>query len=127
MDKTFKEERWTSVDSTFFDVFTFNFLMGSSEGALNKPNTVVITRSMASKYFGDEDPMGKMMKADNENYMITGVIEDMPSNSHFHFDFLASLKSNIRFQSTIEFDSFAVFKALFQSFNCVFPLKRQDY
>lgn len=89
-DKTFKEDRWTAVDSTFFEVFTFNFLRGVSDGALNKPNTVVITESMASKYFGDEDPIGKFLKADGDDYMITGVIEDMPSNSHFHFDFLSS-------------------------------------
>jgi putative ABC transport system permease protein len=89
-EKTFKEERWCAVDSNFFEVFTFTFVHGNPGEALNKPNTVVITRSMANKYFGNEDPLEKFISADNDNYLVTGVIEDMPQNSHFHFDFLSS-------------------------------------
>ena len=80
------------MDSTFFDVFTVPFLKGDPKTALTKPASIVLTRSMADKYFGDEDPMGKSLNSDNRrDYIVTGVVEDVPSNSHFHYDFLASL------------------------------------
>lgn len=93
-DKVFSEERVFWVDSTFFNVFTVSFIKGDSKRALNKPLSIVLTRSMAEKYFGDEDPMGKSLNADNRrDYIVTGVVEDVPKNSHFHYDFLASLVS----------------------------------
>ncbi len=64
-DKVFSEERFFSVDSTIFSIFTIPFLKGDPETALSKPNTVVITESMAHKYFGDEDPLNKLITADN--------------------------------------------------------------
>jgi putative ABC transport system permease protein len=91
-DKAFSEERFYSVDSTFFDVFTVRFLEGNPKLALTQPNTVVITASMAKKYFGNENPMGKILNADHRrDYVVTGVVKDIPNNSHFHFDFLGSL------------------------------------
>jgi putative ABC transport system permease protein len=90
-DKVFSEERWYWADDTFFDVFTVSFIQGDSKTALTMPNSVVITESMALKYFGNEDPLGKSLNADNRrDYQITGVIEDVPHNSHVHYDFLAS-------------------------------------
>jgi putative ABC transport system permease protein len=91
-EKVFSEERVFWVDSTFFDVFTVPFLKGDPKTALTKPASIVLTQSMANKYFGDEDPMGKSLNADNRrDYLVTGVVEDVPRNSHFHYDFLASL------------------------------------
>ncbi len=91
-DKVFSEERFFGADSTFFDIFTVVFLQGDAKTALTQPNTVVLTRSMANKYFGDENPIGKTLNADNRrDYEITGVVEDVPRNSHFHYDFLGSL------------------------------------
>lgn len=93
-DKAFSEERFYWVDSTFFDVFTLNFIQGNPESALTQPNSVVITRSTAKKYFGNEDPMGKLLNSDRrKDYIVTGVIEDFPVNSSLHFDFLGSLTS----------------------------------
>lgn len=90
-DKVFSEERWYWADDTFFDVFTVPFLQGDPKTALTKPNSVVITESMAQKYFGTEDPVGKSLNVNNRrDYLITGVIEDVPHNSHVHYDFLAS-------------------------------------
>jgi putative ABC transport system permease protein len=90
-DKVFSEERWYWADDTFFDVFTVPFLQGNPKTALSKPNSVIITESMARKYFGTEDPLGKSLNSDNRrDYQITGVIEDVPHNSHVHYDFLAS-------------------------------------
>ena len=93
-DKVFSEERQFFVDSTFFDVFTVEFLTGNPKTALNKPNMIVLTESMARKYFGDEDPMGKLINSDNRrDYLVTGVVKDVPANAHFHYDFLSSLLS----------------------------------
>jgi len=93
-DKVFSEERVFWVDPGFFDVFTVHFIQGDPETALEKPTTIVLTRSMARKYFGDEDPMGKTINADQRrDYLVTGIIEDAPKNTHFHYDFLASLST----------------------------------
>ena len=90
-DKVFSEERWYWADDTFFDVFSVTVLQGDPKTALTKPNSVVITESMARKYFGTEDPLGKSLNSDNRrDYLITGVIKDVPHNSHVHYDFLAS-------------------------------------
>ena len=91
-DKVFSEEKVFWVDQAFFDVFTVPFIKGNPKTALAQPNTIVLTRSMALKYFGDEDPIGKNLNADKRrDYLVTGVVEDVPRNSHFHYDFLASL------------------------------------
>jgi len=93
-DKVFSEEQVFWVDQAFFDVFTVSFIKGDMKTALAEPNTIVLTRSMALKYFGDEDPIGKSLNADRQrDYLITGVMEDTPRNSHFHYDFLASLST----------------------------------
>jgi len=91
-DKVFSEEKVFWVDQAFLDVFTVPFIKGDPKTALAQPNTIVLTRSMALKYFGDEDPVGKSLNADKRrDYLVTGVVQDVPHNSHFHYDFLASL------------------------------------
>jgi putative ABC transport system permease protein len=93
-DKVFSEERVFWVDRSFFDIFTVPFIKGDPRTALTEPNTIVLTRSMALKYFSREDPLGKSINADQRrDYLITGVVEDVPHNSHFHYDFLASLST----------------------------------
>ncbi len=94
-DKTFKENAFAYVDSNFFEVFTLPFLKGNPKTALLEPNTIVISESVAKKYFGDEDPIGKILqfKDFNSSYKITGVMRAMPVNSHFHFDLFASMAS----------------------------------
>lgn len=91
-DKTFNEERLVAVDSTAFDVFTLPFVTGNPKTALTQPNTVVITESIAHKYFGSEEPIGRTLNVGKQdNFVVTGVIKDIPQNSHFHPDFMASL------------------------------------
>ncbi len=91
-DKAFSENKFFWVDSTFFDVFTTKFIEGNPKTALTQPNTVVITESVAKKYFGNGIAMGKILNADNRrDYVVTGVVEGFPRDSHFHFDFLGSL------------------------------------
>ncbi len=93
-DKVFSEERFLFADPTFFDVFTVPFLKGDSKTALTEPNSVVVTRSTAERYFGSEDPVGKTLNADRRrDYLVTGVIEDAPRTSHFRYDFLGSMNT----------------------------------
>ncbi len=88
------EPRFYWVDPTFFDVFTVRFREGDPKTALLKADTIVITASMARKYSGAADPLGKTLKIDGEpNYLITGVVDDFPANTHLHMDFMASMES----------------------------------
>ncbi len=90
--KIFSEERVFWVDPAFFDVFTVPFISGNPKNALLQPNQIVLTRSMAKKYFGDTDPVGRIIDADGQrDYIVSAVVEDVPPTSHFHFDFLCSL------------------------------------
>jgi putative ABC transport system permease protein len=92
--KEFNETRMFFADSTFFDLFDFPFLKGNPKSALTMPNTMVITESMEKKYFEGEDAIGKFLKFQGEqNFLVTGVLKDIPANTHFQFDFLASFAS----------------------------------
>jgi putative ABC transport system permease protein len=92
-----QEQTIIYTDSTLFDVFTIPMLAGNPKKALTEPNSVVVTESIAKKYFGKTDVVGKQLLFDNKNlYSITGVIKDMPENSHFNFDFFISLASDPR-------------------------------
>ncbi|HYJ65288.1 MAG TPA: ABC transporter permease [Parafilimonas sp.] len=90
-NKTFKESRLAIVDSNFFSVFSLPFIEGNSKTALIDPHNIVLTKDMAHKYFNTEEPIGKLLKIDNESFKITGVIDNIPSNCHFHFDFFVPL------------------------------------
>jgi len=80
------------VDSTFFDVFTFPMIVGNPSTALTEPHSIVITESMALKYFNGTDVLGKTLTVnDSVPYKITGVIRDMPTQSHFRYDFLVPM------------------------------------
>ena len=94
-DKTFKDNSFVYADSNFFQVFTLPFLQGNPKTALIQPNTAVITQVMARKYFGNQDPMGKVLivKSGNAAYKITGLIEEVPTNSHFQSDLFVSMAS----------------------------------
>ncbi|MFC1726730.1 ABC transporter permease [candidate division KSB1 bacterium] len=94
-DKKFVEKDFLYADKTVFDVFTFPFIKGDPKTALENPNTIVITESAAKKYFGDEEPVGKTLTLHNVNdFLVTGVIKDIPKNSHFRFDLLGSFVSH---------------------------------
>jgi putative ABC transport system permease protein len=93
-DKRFYEEHFFYADAAAFEVFTFPFIKGDPKTALAEPYTVVLTEAMARKYFGVENPLGKILKLNMErDYLVTGVIQNVPKNSHLHFDFLASFQS----------------------------------
>jgi putative ABC transport system permease protein len=82
------------VDEDYFKVFSFPFIRGSNATALKDPNTVVITQNFAEKYFGKNDPVGKLLKFNNKIlFKITGVIKNLPANSHLQGNIFASLNS----------------------------------
>jgi len=87
-DKKFLEERVFRVDSSFFDVFTVPFVRGSAATAFKDVNDVVITESTAKKYFGSEDPMHKLLRTDRGDARVAGVVRDVPTQAHIHYDFL---------------------------------------
>jgi putative ABC transport system permease protein len=93
-DKEFNEEDFYYVDSTLFDIFTYKVVKGEVKTALEEPNKIILTEKTAAKYFGDADPIGKTLITAQRTYEVTGVIENVPFNSHFRFDALAS-RSNL--------------------------------
>ncbi len=92
-EKKFHETELRFSDSGVFQMFSWKFLRGESRTALNNAHSLVITQSAAIKYFGDDDPLGKSMRLDNQvDLVVTGVIEDIPDNSHFKFNFLGNIQ-----------------------------------
>jgi len=88
----YKETDIIYADPAIFRIFSFNFISGDPLTALNDPYTIVISELIAKKYFGTENPIGKVIEIDNEaEYTITGVIENMPENSHFRYDIFMTL------------------------------------
>jgi putative ABC transport system permease protein len=81
------------ADASVFAVFTWPFIAGNPAKALTEKNSIVLTKSMATKYFGTKDPMGEPMKFWGNDLTVTGVINDIPHNSHLQFDFLVSFST----------------------------------
>ncbi|MCW5910493.1 MAG: ABC transporter permease [Cyclobacteriaceae bacterium] len=96
--RKFKESVMLIADSTFLDMFTFKFIQGNSRTALANPNSVVITQSIALKYFGaSANPIGKIVTLEDGwipgSYEVSAVVEDVPANSHFKFDLLLPMQA----------------------------------
>ena len=90
-EDTFKEDSIAFADSTVFKIFTIPFIAGDKSTALKEPFTMVISESLANKYFGTWDAVGESMKAlDGSNYTVTGVFEDLPQNTHMRYNGLIS-------------------------------------
>ncbi|MES1225914.1 MAG: ABC transporter permease, partial [Bacteroidota bacterium] len=94
-NKQFKENKLAFVDSNFMQFFSIPLTAGNAKDALVQPNSAVISRSFAKKYFGESDPIGKMLEIGLHNavYKVTGVFNKVPGNSHFHFDAALSLST----------------------------------
>lgn len=90
-ENSFLEKRIFFAEANIFEILSAEMLAGDQKTALTQPNSIILTESMAHKYFGTGNPLGKViMFSDSMPFNITGVIKDIPANSHFHFDFLAS-------------------------------------
>lgn len=93
-DKKYFEEGMIYADSSFFDIFSYDVLNGDLKTALNEPYSLVLTEEIARKYFGKENPIGKIIKLnDKQNYKVTAVIADPPQNAHFHFKIVSSFST----------------------------------
>jgi putative ABC transport system permease protein len=94
-ENRFNEDGVLFADSTFFKVFDFKLLKGDPSTALVRPRSMILTQEYARKYFGDKDPMGQklIVEADTIQYTVTGVIQNVPENSHIKFDMLGSMSS----------------------------------
>jgi putative ABC transport system permease protein len=90
----FDEKNFLYADSAFFTLFSFPLIKGDPATALNAPEKLVISASMARKYFGNEDPMGKVVRVNaSKDFTVSGIAADVPGNSQLQFDFVGSFKS----------------------------------
>ncbi|MDP8242181.1 MAG: ABC transporter permease [Candidatus Celaenobacter antarcticus] len=107
-EKQIFEENVYFTDSTLTDVFTHEFISGSPEDALNDPNEIILTESFAKRIFGDVDPIGKTLETGHGLiFTITGIIKDVPHNSHLRFEAIASFITLKQFFGADRFDSLA--------------------
>ncbi|WP_439584612.1 ABC transporter permease [Dyadobacter bucti] len=93
-EKIFNEENMFAAENNLFKVFTFHVEQGNPQNALENPFSIMFSRPMAEKYFGKENPVGKIIRLDNQlDYTVTGVFEPLPAQSSFHPDFLVSFST----------------------------------
>ena len=115
-DKMFYESRGIIVDPAFFEVFSFPFVKGDPKAAFGGPGDVVMTESLARKYFGDEDPLGKTLEVEGRPVVVTGVVSDAPPPSTLRFDFassfafVAELTQKSTHWGSFNFDTFLLLK-----------------
>ncbi|MFK7903607.1 MAG: ABC transporter permease, partial [Chitinophagales bacterium] len=97
-DISYKEKGVGFVDSTFFRVFSYKLKEGDPETVFNQPQNMVLTEKMARKYFGSENPMGKTMRIDDRwDFIVAGILEDIPEYTHLDFDFLMPISNMYSF------------------------------
>ncbi|MCE7063333.1 ABC transporter permease [Dyadobacter sp. CY343] len=102
-EKKFEEKRVIFADSNFLRVFSFPLVKGDVRTALNNPDALLVTEETARKYYGDQDPIGKIIRRNNqENFTIAGVLANTPSNSHLQFDFVIPMSNLARFDNDLK-------------------------
>jgi putative ABC transport system permease protein len=89
----FKEKNLAYVDSNFMQLFSIPLIEGNIKTALKEPNSIVLTKAFAKKYFGNEEPLGKSLIEGITTFKVTGMIDKVPNNSHFHFDAFMSMST----------------------------------
>lgn len=95
--KRFYESRFILAEPSIFKMFSFHFLEGNPETAMKFPNSIILTRTTAEKYFGEDNPVGETITLENKwDFIVTGIIEDIPGNTHLKFDLLAPFSFNER-------------------------------
>ncbi len=103
--RSFEEWSIFSSEPAFLDVFSFEMVEGNPETALSEPNAMVLTESMANKFFPDRSAFGETVRIglneDQKSFVVTGILKDLPTNSHFHFDVLLSTSSFPRHTSRL--------------------------
>ena len=102
-ENTINDATLAYADSNFFDVFSISLLKGNPKTALSQPNFLVLSKKTSERFFGNQDPIGKIIyfkKDENVPFKITGVFDDIPLNSHFHFDMFGSMASDTEAKSS---------------------------
>jgi putative ABC transport system permease protein len=94
-DIKYNEDNIIFADSTFFEIFSFKLVSGDPTLVLDRPESIVLSRKAALRYFGNENAVGRKLRVENDStyYEVTGIMEDIPQNSHMHFDMVASLST----------------------------------
>ena len=101
--KKFEEKRIFYADPSFMDLFSYPLVQGDRATALTNIDGVLITQEMATKYFGNQNPIGKLLRKDNhENLVVTGVLANIPANSHLQFDFILPMASLAKTESGLQ-------------------------
>ena len=119
-NQIFTEDHMVEADSSFFDFFSVPVLKGDPKNLLNARRKVVLSVSTARKYFGDENPIDKVLKigSDSIGYTVTGVMADIPQNSHFEANIISSFmtnpESNDQIWFSASFSTYLLLKAKFQ-------------
>lgn len=121
-DRIFEEDRFFYADSTLFSIFSFPLIEGDPSAALRRPFTVVLSRSMAWKYFGTEAVLGRTITLNNKQpFEITGVMSDVPPTSQIQFDFVASFASLSRWATREVWDESNFYTYLLLRNGVLFP------
>ena len=94
-EKKYLSEKLFYADQDFFDFFSFKLIRGNPRTVLEEPNSAVLTERIASQYFGTQNPIGKILKINNKEYVVTGISKSPPVNSHIKFNILLSMSSMI--------------------------------
>jgi predicted permease len=111
-DKVFFESSVIAADSTIFRIFTMPLVSGNPETALNSPYSVVLTKKLAEKYFGNDDPLGKSLTLENKTQVqVTGVMENLPNNSIFSFEAILpySLQQELKVYTSTSWGNNSIF------------------
>jgi putative ABC transport system permease protein len=110
--KQFDEDFLLMTDSSFFKMFSFTLLKGNPDEVLRNPNDLVITEQMAKRYFGEEDPIGKVLNSGDQQFKVTGLLQDIPDNTHFYFTCILSIQTTpfARQENFTSFSAYTYFK-----------------
>jgi putative ABC transport system permease protein len=110
--KKFDEDFVIVSDSTFFKMFSFELIKGNPQEVLRSANELIVTQEMAHRYFGDEDPIGKILTSGDQSYKVVGVMQDVPANSHFDFNCILSTATFpfVKQDNFISFSAYTYFK-----------------
>lgn len=97
-DRSYVETHFMLADSSFFNIFSIPLIQGDPNTALVAPHSMILTKSAAKKYFGNEDPIGQQIRVNSDStfYNVTGIVEDVPENAHFEFNVLGSFSTHHR-------------------------------
>ncbi|MFK5972568.1 MAG: ABC transporter permease [Flavobacteriaceae bacterium] len=101
----YRTSTFAYVDSNFFDIFSLPIIEGDKNTPLNEPNTIILTQNEAVKYFGKTNPIGQVLDIDDLQFTVTAIIDEVPDNSHFHFDMFASMTGYKNARNTSWMDS----------------------